>query len=233
MKNSLIRTSNVPNNGPAPNFQRSNASVLRCHVQIPVDLAILTIPGLQPFVRLLEMRTIKETPARAQRARMGALQNQVLAAVDALDSLLSRLAPSQEDNTSRALRSDGIDDFLRELLPAFSSVRVGLVCAHSQAGVEKEHATLSPGSEQATVLRRRREGGVILFKALVDVLKRGRGGCRWPNGEAEAVGLVQVVVGILADDDCFDTGKGRVSGPCILLETQRTRCEVGLSTYHE
>lgn len=143
----------------------------------------------------------------------------MLAAVDTLDSLLSRLAPSQEDYTARTLCSNSINDLLRELLPALSGVRVGLVCAYGQAGVEEKHATLSPGREEAAILGRRRERRIIFFEALVDILKRGRSGCRWANGETEAVGLIQVVVGVLADDDCFDGREGRVSGPGVFLAT--------------
>jgi hypothetical protein len=114
-----------------------NASLLRRNVQIPVDLTLISIALLQPLVRLLEMSVVKESSVRTERTGMRTLQDQVLNAIDTLHSGFRRLAPSQEYNASRPLRSHSVDDFLCELLPSLASVGVCLVCAHGQAGVEE------------------------------------------------------------------------------------------------
>lgn len=144
---------------------------------------------------------------------MWALQDEMLGRIDAFDALLSGLTPSQEDDALGTLRGDGVDDLLRELLPALTGVGVGLVRAHGQASVEEEHAAVGPGREQAAVLGRRGEVWVVLFEAFVDVLEGGRSWSRRADGEAEAVGLVEVVVGVLADDDGFDGWEGCVTRP--------------------
>jgi hypothetical protein len=92
-------------------------------------------------------------------------------------------------------------------------VAVGLVRAHRQAGVDHEHAPLCPGDEKAAVVGGCDEVGVTLFDALVDVDEGGGCACGWSDGEAEAVGLVVVVVGVLANYYCFDGVEGGVSGP--------------------
>jgi hypothetical protein len=108
------------------------------------------------------MPTLKEPPMSTQRARMRTPQNQMLARTNPLDPHLRRLAPSQENHTLRPLRRHDIYNLLRELLPPFVRVRVGVVGA---------------------------------------------------DGEAEAVGLVVVVVGVLAEDYGFYCGEGGVAGP--------------------
>lgn len=85
--------------------------------------------------------------------------------------------------------------------------------AHRQAGVDHEHAPLCPGDEKAAVVGGCDKVGVALFDALVDVDEGGGCACGWSDGEAEAVGLVVVVVGVLADYYCFDGVEGGVSGP--------------------
>jgi hypothetical protein len=57
------------------------------------------------------------------------------------------------------------------------------------------------------------EGWVVFLKGDVHVFEGGgRGGGR-SDGEAEAVGLIVVVVWILAEDDGFDGVEGCVFGP--------------------
>lgn len=85
--------------------------------------------------------------------------------------------------------------------------------ADGQAGVEKEHAAVGPGCQKAAFVGWRIEVRVVDFEALVDVLEGWWGRRGWADRETEAVGLVKVVVGILADDDGFDGLEGRVTGP--------------------
>lgn len=163
--------------------------VLRRHVQIPIDLAVVSIPLLQPLVRLLEVSTIEETLVCAQRTRMRTLQNQVLAPIHTFYPLLRRLAPSQEDNALGAFGGHGIDDFLRELFPTLAGVRISVVGADGEARIQEEHSAVGPGGEEAGVLGRRRERWVVFLEALVDVLQGWRSGRGWADGEAQAVGL--------------------------------------------
>lgn len=87
------------------------------------------------------------------------------------------------------------------------------MCAHGQAGVEEQDAALSPGGEETTVVGGRREGWVVAREGFVDVFEGGRGGRGRLDGEGEAVGLVVVVVGVLAEDYGFDCVEGGVTGP--------------------
>lgn len=87
------------------------------------------------------------------------------------------------------------------------------MCADSQTSVQHEHAPLGPGNEQTPIIRGCHEIRVVLFDALVDVYQRGGCASGWADGEAEAVGLVVVVVGVLADNDGLDGVEGGVSGP--------------------
>jgi len=189
----------------------SNTSLLRRNVQIPIDLTIIAVALFQPLVRLLEVSIVKESPVSTERTRMRTLQHQVLTGVDALDSALRWLAPGQEHHASCTLRSHGVDDLLCELLPSFVRVGVRGVRLHRQACVEQQDAAVGPWREKPTVLRRRSEGWIVPFEALVDVLQGWRSGCGRADGEAEAVCLVVVVVGILADDDGFDGLEGSVT----------------------
>ena len=90
---------------------------------------------------------------------------------------------------------------------------VGLVGLDGQAGVEEQDAAIGPGREEAAVLGRGLEVGIIFLESGVHVLQAWRGGCWRTDGEAETVGLVDVVVGVLAEDDGFDGWEGCVTGP--------------------
>jgi hypothetical protein len=148
----------------------SNTSLLRRNVQIPIDLAIITIALLQPLVRLLEVSIVKESPVSAERTGMRTLQHQVLSGVDTLHSDLRRLTPSQKHDALCTLRGHGVDDLLCELLPSFACVRVCGVRFHRQACVEEQDAAVRPWCEEPAVLGRRSERRVVPFEALVDVL---------------------------------------------------------------
>ena len=87
-------------------------------------------------------------------------------------------------------------------------VAIRLVCAYCKTGVQEQHAAIGPRCQETAILGWRREGRVILLQGNVDVLeRRGRGGRR-ADGEAETMRLVQVVIGVLADDDGFDGVEG-------------------------
>lgn len=142
-------------------------------------------------------------------------QYAMLLLIDLRHPLARRFAPRQEHDTPRPGLDHGVDYLLCEALPAFSGVAVGLVRAHGETGVEEENAAVCPGGEEAASVGRGVKGRVVRFQGGVDVLQgwRSRGGRA--DGEAETVGLVEVVVGVLADDDGFDGRKGRVAGPFV------------------
>lgn len=87
------------------------------------------------------------------------------------------------------------------------------MCPDGQAGVEQEHAAVGPGCQETAFVGRRLEAWVVDFEAFVDVLQGWRSGCGWADGKAEAVGLIHIVVGVLAEDDGFDGREGGVTGP--------------------
>jgi hypothetical protein len=127
--------------------------------------------------------------------------------------LLRRRAPAQKHDAALAHAHDGVDDALGEALPAFVRVAVGLVRLHRQTRVEQQDAAVGPGRQQAAVVRGRLEIWVVLFQTDVDVAQRGGQFGARPDGEAEPVGLVVVVVGVLAQDDDFDGVERCVAGP--------------------
>ena len=95
---------------------------------------------------------------------------------------------------------------------------VGLVRSHRQTRIEKQYATICPRGEQTSFLRRRFEAvGILFLEKFIDVCEGwGRRGGR-ADGEAETVGLVWTMVGILAEDDAFDGIERCVAGPHALL----------------
>lgn len=160
------------------------------------------------------MPTIQKPPVRTQRRRMHTLQHQMLPALLKLPTpLLRRLSPSQKHHPLRPLRSHSINHFLRESFPTLLGMGISFVRTHGEAGIEHEDAAIGPGGEEAAIFGWRGEVGVVFFEGDVHVFERGRGRGRWSDGEAEAVGLIDVVVGVLAEDDGFDGGEGRVAGP--------------------
>ncbi len=91
------------------------------------------------------------------------------------------------------------------------------MCADGEARIEHENATFGPGREQSSVFGRRDEGRVVLLEGRVHVLEGGWSGRGRAHREAEAVGLVVVVVGVLAYDDALDRVEGRIAGPTFMI----------------
>ena len=144
---------------------------------------------------------------------MHTLQNAMFPLVYLGNPLPRRLSPSQKYHAPRPHFHHRINDFLRELLPPVIRMAICLVRAHRETGVEKEDSAVCPWGEEAAVLGRRGESRVVVFEGYVNVFQGGWRGDGGANGEAETVGLVEVVVGVLADDDDFDGVEGGVSGP--------------------
>ena len=166
--------------------------------KIPVDDPILAIPLLQPLVRLLKVSTVHETPMSAQRTRMHRLQHQMLTSIDLRTPFLRRRAPGQEHDASPSLLGHDVNNFLREVLPTFVSMAVRFVRADGEAGVEQQDSSIGPRCEEPAVLGWSVEVRVVFLEGGVHVLQAWWSRRRWTDGEAEAVGLVDVVVGVLA-----------------------------------
>jgi len=90
---------------------------------------------------------------------------------------------------------------------------IRLVRADRETGVEHEHTAIGPEGKETAIFGGRGEVGIVFFDGGVDVFKGGGRGGGGADGEAEAMGLVEVVVGVLAEDDGFDGGEGGVAGP--------------------
>jgi hypothetical protein len=142
---------------------------------------------------------------------MHTLQHEVLVNWHTNHPLLRRRAPSQDNYAVCPNLRHSVNHFLRKKLPPLALMRVGFALSHRQARVQQQNATISPGRQQAALVRRSLVIRVLFLEGFVDVLEGRRSGVRWTDGEAEAVGLVGAVVGILACDDNFDGVEGCVS----------------------
>lgn len=97
----------------------SNTSFLGIDVEVPIDAATLAVALFKPLITLSEVVTLKlyissvqplpiviletyESPRRAQRAWMHALQDKMLIHRNALRPVLRRRAPSQKHNAMRS-----------------------------------------------------------------------------------------------------------------------------------
>jgi hypothetical protein len=130
---------------------------------------------------------------------MHALKHKMPGIIHTNTSLLSRAAPSQKYNTSCPLLVDQIDYFLREALPAFTSMTISLMCSHCQACVEHQDATICPWSEKTTFVSRLLKLRVVLLERFIDVDEGWWSRCWWADREAETVGLIVVVIWVLTE----------------------------------
>ena len=70
--------------------------------------------------------------------------------VDQVSFLFGEITPQDEDHRGCA-RAEGADGGIGEGLPAFALVRIGLVGAHRQDGIEQQDALRGPGNQVAVV----------------------------------------------------------------------------------
>ncbi len=149
---------------------------------------------------------------------MNTLQHAMLNLIHLVHPQLRRLSPRQKYNPARPHLRHRVNDLLRELLPSSARVAIWFVCTHRKARVEQQDAAVGPGGQETAVVGWGFERGVVLLEGLVHVLEgRRRAGGR-ADGEAEAVGLVDVVVGVLAEDDGFDCIEGGMARPAPVME---------------
>lgn len=92
------------------------------------------------------METYK-TQMRTKGTRMGRFQDEMFLGVDAGDPLGGGWAPGEEDHAHRPGFGYCVDDLLREFLPTFAGMAVGLVSAHREARIQQEDTTVSPWCE--------------------------------------------------------------------------------------
>lgn len=157
-----------------------------------------------------------EASRGAQWTRVHALQNTMAHPIHLADPLRRGRAPCQEYDAPRTLFGHNVDHLLRQLLPPFVAMAVGLVCPHSQTCVQQQHASVRPGGQETTAIGRWGECcGKLLLEEFVNVLQRGRRRSGRPDGEAETVSLVHVVVWVLTQDDDFDGIEWSMSRPVI------------------
>jgi hypothetical protein len=146
---------------------------------------------------------------------MHTLQDEMLIHGNAFSPVLCWSTPGEEHDAVRADLGHCIDDLLGQQLPALSGVRVGVTSTDSQTCVQKQDATIRPWGQEAALVWWGLVVGVVDLECLVDVLEGRRGGCRWTNGEAEAMCLVGAVVGVLTGDDNLDCVEGCMPRPVV------------------
>jgi hypothetical protein len=146
---------------------------------------------------------------------MYTLQDEMFVHGNTLGPVLCWSAPSEEHDAVRADLGHCIDDLLGQQLPALSRVRVRITSTDSQACVQEQHTAICPWGQEAALVWWGLVVGVVDLERLVDVLEGRWGGCRWANGEAEAMCLVGAVVGILTGNDHLDCVEGCMPRPVV------------------
>ncbi len=155
----------------------------------------------QVGVGLEEVPAAEEAAVGGERRGVGRFKDEMPGAVDDRALALGVGTPEHEDEVFAA-RGKRLHDGVREGFPAVSLVAAGVSGLHGERGVQEEDALVGPGREVAVPGEERRLVFVLQF--LVHVEERGRDGDAGLHGEAEPVGLVGAVVGILPEDDDLD-----------------------------
>ncbi len=138
---------------------------------------------------------------------MRRFENGVAAGVDPFGFALGIAAPQQEDHPA-VLGVDRAQHGVGELLPAFALVRVGLVRAHGQHGIQQQHPLLGPGDQAAVVGHVKLD---VLMQFLEDIDQRRRSGHARAHRKCQPLGLVLFMIRILADDHHAHLVEGRVA----------------------
>lgn len=152
---------------------------------------------LQELVALREVLAAEERLLR-QRGWVTCLEDLVASGGDSRSKLLSEATPEQPHNVF-AIVCELHDRGLGEVAPAKLRVRVRLVSLNSQCRVEQQDTLVGPINE--TAVARPLEAGDVALKFLVDVHERGWNLHTALDGEAETLGLTDVVIRVLSNDD--------------------------------
>lgn len=150
-----------------------------------------------------------EPSVRGEGAGVGGFVDEVVRVGDEGGFFLSRGAP-EEEGSGLGTRTEVGNDGVGEAFPAAVGVGEGFAGFDGEDGVEKEDALFRPVEEVAGGGNGEAEVGVELLE---HVAERGRRLVAGEDGEGEAVGLVGVDVGVLAeDDDAGVFGRGEAKG---------------------
>ena len=137
---------------------------------------------------------------------MRGFQNGVARVGDELCFALGIGTPQQEHHRGVFL-IHRLDDRVGEGFPALALVRVGLVGAHRQHGIQQQHAPLGPRHQMPVVGDAKTN---IVAQLFVDIHQGGRGRHARAHREGQSVGLARLVVGVLPDDHHAHVLVGRV-----------------------
>lgn len=85
--------------------------------------------------------------------------------------------------------------------------------ADCETSIEEKDTGFRPRSQETAIIWWRFEGGIVLFDCYIDVLERRWCGSWRTDAEAQAMGLIHIVIGILAKNDGFYSMKWRMTGP--------------------
>lgn len=109
----------------------------------------------------------------------------------------SKVSPEQKDDTTFFL-GNFLNNFVRKGLPPNSAMRIGLVSADGETGVEKEYALLRPMSEIPV----RGDGETeVVVDFFVNILEAWRDFDSFFYGKTESMGLPDSVIRVLSEDD--------------------------------
>ena len=144
---------------------------------------------------------------------MYALKNAVFTLVQTSHTLLCRSTPCQKDHSMSPLCRYDVNHLLGELLPPLVRVTIGLMCSDSQTSVQEKNASICPRCQEASLLGRRFELGVVFLDCFVDVQQRRRCRSRRPNREAHSMGLINIVIRVLSKDHDLDFVQRTVARP--------------------
>ena len=137
---------------------------------------------------------------------MGSAEDHMLGSIDPSSFIFGMIAPEEEDE-SRAISTELLDDLVGQGLPAQMLMRSGLAFDYGEGVIEQQYALLGPASEVGGS-----KSGIFLAEISVDffedISQRGRSNNPLGNREGQAVGLTGSMIGILSEYDYFDLVKG-------------------------
>lgn len=187
----------------------------------------------------------EEAAIGTQGTGVSTTKHQMLRGVDESCLLASRSSPKQKYE-SFSLRSQTLDDSIREGLPSMPAVTESLMSTHAEAGVEQEYSLLRPTSQVVGPLGGIRERGLQVeplgLNLFEDVDQRGRSRYALWNAKAQTVCLTGFVVRVLPQNHHLhlvkwrlvkgveDESARRITRPCciLILDKLYQIVEVGL-----
>ena len=129
----------------------------------------------------------------------------MLGSIDPSSFIFGMIAPEEEDE-SRAISTELLDDLVGQGLPAQMLMRSGLTFDYGEGVIEQQYALLGPACEIGGSKRRifLAEISVDFFE---DISQRGWSNNPLGDREGQAMGLTDSMIGILSEYDYFDLVK--------------------------